>query len=939
MVYSYKQVNEAAKGRWTDILSRIGFSSVHLNGKSGVCPNCSTSDGNRFQFTDVCKAQPLEGQIGWAYCRGCESGSGWHWLEKMTNLKGQEAYKFIADILGVPELHAKGSGSGFNEYIPSEIISPAPKQAFDWVDQKNKKINFYNKKLKSEYPSRFYQRQFVYVLPYYDDKGKVIGLASRFELRDGTKITPMLAWQRFENGDCGWSEHSFEQPKFLFGLQTLQAAPDNAVVYIVEGEKCQKRLSDLIKEPVITWTCGAKSWKTHDWSILQDKELVFIPDLDQRSKISKGKLGYEVMLDIAKHLGKPFRAIIFKNMDRRHGYDVADAIDDGLTADQFKVLVKRSEVYNPDDERLRATAYPLTEDDEPIIRPEPIIFAEKHLADLEPSNGHYRELGFDGEFFYFYIAAFRGVKWFKREGLTDGAILQMAPLEYWQAVFPKRSSTGFDLTAIKNDIIQGCARRGNFDMSRIRRRGVYFDKNRVIVNLGDRLVVDGITTDYLSLDSNYVYISAPAIKLDLTAMATEKEADLLLKCLLDLNLGSESEAYLLLGWLTLAGVGAALNWRPHMWLNASFQSGKSWLLNHVVVPILGDFCIKILGGTTEAFIRQQQGDNLAIIFDESEAKTPSSKLRMDGIFELMRNSSTDSPFIVGKGSKDNRAVSFTIKSMFLFSSISFAPSGAADRSRITNINLKPKEAKTQAEIEAKAAHFKELKKKISELKLEERGQRFLARAIYNIRLINYNKAVMIQAIEKLSGHRRLADQYGSLLAGAWTMLYERELDLEMAEAWIVNTDLHITDYEQTVTESDELDILQVLLQHEVFINRDHGSMERLTVGQCLERIKNADLSSDSMLPIKETLAAKGIKYQPHPMETSNKVYIARRSPALSSIFQYTAAQNNWEVYLKRLPFAEKSLSDPVHFSTSLGGSQRAIVLNDSFIADKRIQDS
>jgi hypothetical protein len=93
-----------------------------------------------------------------------------------------------------------------------------------------------------------------------------------------------------------------------------------------------------------------------------------------------------------------------------------------------------------------------------------------------------------------------------------------------------------------------------------------------------------------------------------------------------------------------------------------------------------------------------------------------------------------------------------------------------------------------------------------------------------------------------------------------------------------------------------------------------------------------------MNPIKDTLAAKGIKYNPSPHESSNKVYIARRSPALGHMFQSTAAQNNWEVYLKRLPFAEKHLSEPVHFSTSLGGSQRAIVLYDSFITDRRIEN-
>ena len=67
-----------------------------------------------------------------------------------------------------------------------------------------------------------------------------------------------------------------------------------------------------------------------------------------------------------------------------------------------------------------------------------------------------------------------------------------------------------------------------------------------------------------------------------------------------------ASAHFLLGWLVLAPVCGALNWRPHIWLTGGAGTGKTTILKLFIRPLLGGVVQSATGGTTEAGLRGDQ---------------------------------------------------------------------------------------------------------------------------------------------------------------------------------------------------------------------------------------------------------------------------------------------------------------------------------------------
>lgn len=937
MPYSYQQVHEAAKGRWIEILSSAGFAPEHFTGKAMPCPNCSTGDGDRFNFTDFKKTAKEEGQIGWAYCRGrgCGSGSGWHWLEKMLGLKGQEAWEYVAKYLGIPELKAEGA-SITKEVLKSEIIIPVPENALKLINKNTKSIRFYNKDKDCKFNSRFYDRQYRYLIPYYNEGNEFIGFASRFYLKNGKKVTPIISYQRFENNDIGWSEARLPEPRPLFGLNSLQK---DGTVYLVEGEKCQMKLKQLIGSNVITWTCGAGAWKIHNWEPLKNRDIVFVPDCD--------RYGFKYMFEIAKHLNKPYKAIIFKNREKKKGYDVADAIEEGLQKEQFFTLALQAKHYvSSTDQDMISSLADSERDLKESKKNTPIQIDVSKPPDESKSmaNEMYKALGHDDERYYFYSREFKGIKSFTRNGFTSSGLLELnTDINHWRLLAPKGERGGsVDLSLAASILMKACGAKGFFSPEKIRRRGVFYDRDRVVVNLGDKIYIDGEEVDPLAIDSKYIYVNGHTINLDINDIANDDEGEMFLDLFRSFDYGHPAEAYLLAGWTMLAGIGGALEYRPNIWINAAMKSGKSFLINNTVMPVLGDFCMALLGGTSEAGIRQKmKGDCIPILFDESEAKNDAAKQKMESILDLMRNQTYDNKFQTLKGGKDGQAIAYTLKSMFLFSSISLSVSDAADRSRLAIVNLINPPAKTVEEITAKNKKFTELRKAVSDLKIHNIGHKFLARAISLVKEIRINAEIFAEAIHQITGDRRLGDQYGSLMAGVYAYTNDDFLNVEQAKTCI--TDIYKIDlkaYENLSSESDEINIFQTLMQYRVGVHLTAG-FEYVTVGEMLEGVKKAklDITNKDAKKYRQTLANMGILYKPcTDLERANGakvfVYVATRSPSLAKIFRDTAAQSNWDNYLKRLPFAERNLSESLYFGTAVN-KQRAVMLEDSFVGENK----
>ena len=95
------------------------------------------------------------------------------------------------------------------------------------------------------------------------------------------------------------------------------------------------------------------------------------------------------------------------------------------------------------------------------------------------------------------------------------------------------------------------------------------------------------------------------------------------------------EAQLLLAWCVLAPFGAMLKYRPHLWLSGLSASGKTWVLNHVVQPLLKDLCTHYDG-----FSQEIVNQPAPVIIDEFEGLCASSKAAQQKAVLKLRIAST-----------------------------------------------------------------------------------------------------------------------------------------------------------------------------------------------------------------------------------------------------------------------------------------------------------
>ena len=199
-----------------------------------------------------------------------------------------------------------------------------------------------------------------------------------------------------------------------------------------------------------------------------------------------------------------------------------------------------------------------------------------------------------------------------------------------------------------NGLIATCIKQGVFDPDRIRGRGAWYDAERVILHLGNRLSVierDGSHVNH-AIDeppkSYYFYENAK----HLVGPSDELLCDELARELSNLSRKFKWEipvsAHFLLGWIVLAPVCGALDWRPHIWVTGGAGTGKTTILKHFIRPLLGGIFQAATGGTTEAGLRGTlKSDAIPVVFDEFEQNEQRDKQIVQNVLSLARIASSE----------------------------------------------------------------------------------------------------------------------------------------------------------------------------------------------------------------------------------------------------------------------------------------------------------
>lgn len=202
--------------------------------------------------------------------------------------------------------------------------------------------------------------------PYHNADGQIVGYVCRWDFTDAegapTKEVLPVTYCDLGNGKRAWRSKGIPAPRPLFGLPDMVARPD-AVVIICEGEKARDTAAVLFPGMVATTPAhGAKSPHLTDFGPCAGRTVVIATDYDEPGrKNDKGKPLHpgqdfgDKVCELVRGAGatrvlhlRPDRLGAWRWINGEKvlrgdampdGWDIADAIDDGWTAEEVAKLL------------------------------------------------------------------------------------------------------------------------------------------------------------------------------------------------------------------------------------------------------------------------------------------------------------------------------------------------------------------------------------------------------------------------------------------------------------------------------------------------------------------------------------------------------------------------------------------------------------------------
>jgi putative DNA primase/helicase len=647
----------------------------------------------------------------------------------------------------------------------------------------------------------------------------------------------------------------------------------SAAVLICEGEKATDAAQLLFPSAVCcTWPSGCKAIDKADWSPLAGRRCVLWPDADAPGREAMAKLAPKLLKAGAAQV-----RIVQPPSDVPEGWDLADADWTAAEASTYLKANRSAPIELPE-------LAPLPEP-EPAIDPDP----------LPDPDADFICLGFDNDAFYYQPHSTGQVTRLSRSAHTGTNLCAIAPLRYWETLYP--SKMGVNWTSAASSLFEKQAAAGIYSPDRIRGRGAWWDQKQSVLHLGDRLVLADAQVSIATGIPKSRYLYQRLGKLRGPGNATplaDQDAYTLLELAERFKWEVPASGMLIAGWTVLAPICGALDWRPHIWLTAGAGSGKSAILDRYIGPLLGDLSLHVAGNTSEAGLRQTlRADALPVVFDEAESNERPDQQRMQSVLSLARVASSESRAQTIKGSAEGDAQRYTIRSMFLMSSIATALKQGADKSRFAQLTLRnPNEMPKDQRI----AHWDNLDRDLDKYITERIGQQLQARTISLIPVIRQSVKVFIRAAAEAFDSQRLGDQYGTLLAGAWSLQSSQVPTRDEAFKLIDQNEWE--SYSQTTEVPDEKRCLQCILQHQIRVEAD-----KVVTRSINELVESAlGYSSDPNITkalAEATLGRHGIKAE------DGCIVISNTAEAIAAMLSDTPWSNCWPTVLARMHGATK----------------------------------
>lgn len=563
--------------------------------------------------------------------------------------------------------------------------------------------------------------------------------------------------------------------------------------------------------------------------------------------------------------------------------------------------------------------------------------AAARIADFR-NNPHFRCLGFLEGNYYFLNLRLGAVVSLPAARMKKENLISLAPLDFWmktaRSVNGKTGAVGADWDRILDLIFRTSEQVGIWDERRVVGQGAVIDMGRIVFHTGSALWVEGIGTldpgDFC--DGQYFYTKRgehPMPDMDNPFPADAPEVRQLLDIVRAVDWRKEDRSLSvmsLFGYMAISPICGVLQKRPHLWLDGAWGTGKSWLIQNVVNPVLGGYQETVKSNSTEPGLRVLlDSRSLPLVFDEAEGATAADRERLDKIISLARHTYTENDALVTQGTPGGGAVRrYAVRSMFLLASIATRLFSAADRTRFALATL---------DVNHDLAHFRENVERPAEILLRPENnfsRRLMARMILNAHHIRPTIDIMVETFMRFNLQLRVADVYAVYAAGAWLALHDgapadhreavdfinREFG-SLASIIEVNNDLS--------TDRDHDRLFRALLDHDERIDMGgYAQTEPLGVlvrVACGYEVDSAVTQRDAL----RTLSRLGMRparggEPARADDLADSLLVHRNSPSLQRILENTPYATGYADVMKQAPDVV-TVRQVVHFLT---GKARAL---------------
>lgn len=188
---------------------------------------------------------------------------------------------------------------------------------------------------------------------YRNSDGSLAAIVARYHTAKGKRIAPHTVWKSAD-GRMEWYNKGLSDARPLYRLPRLLADAAKPVL-VSEGEKCADAAICFKDYVSVTWMGGSNALSRTDFTPLAGRDVILLPDHD-----SPGETAANNLATTLREIGaSSVRMLDIEGLARAceiapvAGFDIADAIAEGLNAPRFYELLAQPGM-------LKATNMPLT---------------------------------------------------------------------------------------------------------------------------------------------------------------------------------------------------------------------------------------------------------------------------------------------------------------------------------------------------------------------------------------------------------------------------------------------------------------------------------------------------------------------------------------------------------------------------------------------------